>query len=280
MTLAVDAPASGDVPDLRRSPREYGEPMPWPPADTEFRGAQFVDRDMTGARFREVALTGAQFRGVELVDAEIDGYVRNLVVNGVDVMPLVTAELDRLHPERVLLRSDDPEELRRGWAELETMWAATTARISALPDELRHRSIDDEYSAVETLRHLIFDTDAWLGRAILGAAAPWHPWGLAAAGMDDQAAMGLDPDANPSFEDVRAVRDERQRMVRDFLATATPKTLQAPGVQVAGPGWPPPDPQRTSLEAIHVILDEEWAHRRFAERDLDAMDNSAGPPEG
>lgn len=235
---------------------------------------------MTGAQFREVALTGAQFRGVELVDAEIDGYIRNLVVNGVDVVPLVMAELDRAYPERVLLHSADPDELRQGWAELETRWAATTARISALPDELRHRRVDDEYSAVETLRHLIFATDAWLGRAILGAEAPWHPWGLAATGMDDQAAMGLDPDADPSFEEVLAVRDERQQMVRDFLATATPATVQAAGVQVAGPGWPPVDPQRTALHAIHVILDEEWAHRRFAERDLDALENPAGPADG
>ena len=34
----------------------------------------------------------------------MSGYVRNLVVNGVDVTGYVDAELDRRHPERVQLR--------------------------------------------------------------------------------------------------------------------------------------------------------------------------------
>jgi DinB superfamily len=254
--------------------------MPWPPTDNEFRGFQFAYRDMTGTQFREVVLAGARMRGVELVDAEIDGYVRNLVVNGVDVMPLVEAELDRLHPERILLRSAEPDELRQGWAALEELWAATTERISALPDELRSRRIDDEWSAVETLRHLVFATDAWLGRAILGNEAPWHPLGLAATFMEDQDAMGLDADATPTFDEVLAVRADRQRMVREFLAAATPEKLQASGVEVAGPGWPPADPQRTALRSLHVILDDEWAHHRFCVRDLAIVENVAGPPAG
>jgi hypothetical protein len=254
--------------------------VPWPPEDAEFRNARFELRDMTGAHFREVALVGATFRGVELVDVEIDGYVANLVVNGVDVMPLVTAELDRLHKERPLLRSGDPDELRQGWAVLEGQWTATTARIAALPDELRHRRVDGEFSAVETLRHLVFATDAWLGRAVLGEERPWHPWGLGATGMDDLDAMGIDSAAHPTFDEVLAVRTERQRMVHDFLATATSESLQASGADVAGVGWPPPNPQRTALDAVHVILDEEWAHRRFAERDLDALERSESPAQG
>jgi hypothetical protein len=253
------------------------DPVPWPPTDAEFRNARFEFRDMTGAHFREVVLVGAQFRGVELVDVDIDGYVKNLVVNGVDVVPLVTAELDRLYPERLLLRSDDPDELRRGWAALEALWAGTTARIAALPDELRHRRVDGEWSAVETLRHLVFATDAWLGRAVRGEQRPWHRWGLATTGMDDQEAMGLDPAADPNFDEVLAVRAERQRMVREFLAMATRESLQASGVEVNGDGWPPPNPRRPALEAVHVILDEEWAHRRFAERDLDALERGDHP---
>jgi len=37
-------------------------------------------------------------RGVELVDVDIDGEIVNLTVNGVDIGPLVNAELDRRYP--------------------------------------------------------------------------------------------------------------------------------------------------------------------------------------
>jgi hypothetical protein len=50
--------------------------------------------------------------GVVMQDAEIDGLVTNLVVNGVQVMPYVEAELDRRHPVRLLIRSDQPDDLR------------------------------------------------------------------------------------------------------------------------------------------------------------------------
>jgi hypothetical protein len=246
--------------------------VPWPPSDTaEFRGARFADCDMSGAEFREVDLTGVRMRGVMMVDADIDGLVRNLVVNGVDVAPLVEAELDRRHPERLLLRSADPDELRRGWAVLESMWKATTDRIEALPEADRQRRIEDEWSAVETLRHLVFATDAWYGRAIAGEELPYHTIGLAPHFMDHQDAMGLDADAAPAFSEVLAVRQSRQRMVRRFLETATAGALQAIAPQVEAAGWPRPDPRRTVLKALHVILDEEWAHHGFCRRDLDEL---------
>jgi hypothetical protein len=244
--------------------------MGWPSSD-KYRGASFYDVSMAGASFREVDFTGATMRGVALEDVDIDGYIDNVVINGVDVVPLIAAELDRRHPVRVLMRSVDPDDLRRAWAEIETEWAATTERIAALPDELRNRRVDDEWSAVETMRHLIMATDAWYGRAIAGELSPYHPIGLAPTGMEDQDAMGLDPDASPSFEEVVAVRRSRQDTVREYLATATPETLQAPAAQVDAPGWPRPKPGRTVGQCLGVILDEEWVHRRFLVRDLDAL---------
>jgi len=74
------------------------------------RGARFERVDMTGAQLRRVDLTDARFqsvdlsrvvmRGVDLIDVEIHGEVQNLVINGVDVAPLIEAELDRRHPDR------------------------------------------------------------------------------------------------------------------------------------------------------------------------------------
>ena len=55
-------------------------------------------------------------------------------------------------------------------------------------------------------------------------------------------------------------------MVRDFLATITADELT---VTRANP-WAPAYPE-TTLSCLHVILEEEWEHYRFAVRDLDAI---------
>jgi hypothetical protein len=60
-------------------------------------------------------MTGVAMRGVELVDARIDGEIHNLLVNGVDVAPLVNAELDRHYPDRAKMRPTDPAGLREAW---------------------------------------------------------------------------------------------------------------------------------------------------------------------
>src|SRR5512132_1964690 len=79
---------------------------------------RFDDEDLTGAEFRECDLSRARLVGVVMQDAEIDGLVTNLVVNGVEVMPYVEAELDRRHPVRLLIRSDEPSDLREAWRRL------------------------------------------------------------------------------------------------------------------------------------------------------------------
>src|SRR3954469_22105396 len=102
---------------------------------------RFDDEDLTGAQFRECDLSRARLIGVVMQDAEIDGLVTNLVVNGVEVMGYVEAELDRRHPVRVLLRSDDPADLLEGWSRLRADWAATVDRIRAAPG-IEHLSVN------------------------------------------------------------------------------------------------------------------------------------------
>ena len=94
---------------------------------------RFVDQDLTDAEFRECDLTRARLIGVVMQDAVIDGLVSNLVVNGVEVTAYVEAELDRRHPVRLLIRSDDPADLREGWRQLRADWAATIERLRAMP---------------------------------------------------------------------------------------------------------------------------------------------------
>src|SRR5690349_3642980 len=69
--------------------------------DVYLTDARFHDVDLTHARFRLVDLTGVSIRGAVLMDVDISGQVENLRVNGVDVAPLVEAELDRRYPDRV-----------------------------------------------------------------------------------------------------------------------------------------------------------------------------------
>ena len=86
---------------------------------------RFDDEDLTGAEFRECDLSRARLVGVVMQDAEIDGLVTNLVVNGVEVMSYVEAELDRRHPVRLLIRSDEPADLRQAWRKLRDDWTAS-----------------------------------------------------------------------------------------------------------------------------------------------------------
>ena len=71
-------------------------------------------------------------RGVELVDVRIDGEIQNLLVNGVDVAPLVDAELDRRHPDRARMRPTDPDGFREAWDIVERLWEGTVARARGM----------------------------------------------------------------------------------------------------------------------------------------------------
>src|SRR5687768_16500979 len=94
---------------------------------------RFVDEDMAGAEFRECNLNNTRLIGVVMQGAVIDGLVTDLVVNGVEVMGYVEAELDRRHPVRGLIRSDDLDDLRQGWLRLRSDWAAAVARMRESP---------------------------------------------------------------------------------------------------------------------------------------------------
>ncbi|HEV8055169.1 MAG TPA: DinB family protein [Nocardioidaceae bacterium] len=245
------------------------------------RGASFTRVFLNDARMREVDLTGVQvrgalfnqsrMRGVELVDVEISGELQNVVVNGVDIAPLVEAELNRRMPERARMRPDDSEGFREAWAILERLWEGTIARARTFPEAALHRSVDDEWSFIQTLRHLNFASAAWVGRMILGNPSPWHhldlPWDEA-PGWDG---VSWEREARPSLDEVLTVRRERQAMVRHVLESLTGDQL-ASDVTRTEPGWPQVE-NFPFKEALRVVLSEEWEHRLYAERDLTALEN-------
>jgi hypothetical protein len=241
-------------------------------SDRDMRAAQFRMVDLRDASFRMVDLSGVKMRGVALVDADFDGEMEGLRICGVEVAPLVEAELDRRHPERAAFRATEPAELQAGWAGLEAMWAATVDRVAQMPGGTQDVSVDGEWSFAQTLRHLLLATDAWLGKAILGEAQPFHPLGvLFSEWAGREAEVGLDAGATPSYAEVLDARAGRMAMVREYLAGVTSDDLAGECADPWGGEWRP-----TVLDCLRVIFHEEWHHHRYAVRDLDAIVAGSG----
>jgi uncharacterized damage-inducible protein DinB len=237
----------------------------------DLTGAKLRVVDLTGAEFRSVDLSGAVMRGVDLVNVDISGDVENLTINGVDVGPFIESELNRRYPGRSKMRPADPAGFRQAWDLLERLWDETVARARRLPPELLHESVDGEWSFTETLRHLAFATDAWVRRAILGDPSPWDPLDLPWDEMADTPGVPRDRGARPSLDTVLELRRDRMSTVRQIIEGLTDESLNAGTEPVEGPGWPAARSYPVR-ECLLIVLNEEWHHRLFAERDLDALE--------
>jgi hypothetical protein len=235
-------------------------------------GRTFRNRTLREARFIGCDLSQVVVRGSDVAGMEIDSpwlleEGGRLFVNGVDIVPMVDAELNRRFPGRELRTAADPDGLRSAWAAVEATWAATLDRAAAMPAGTVDATVGDEWSLAQTLRHLVMATDTWLGKAILEREQPYHPAGLP---NDDHDTKAYDESAfsaeMPSYEQVLQVRAGRQGMVRDFLADLAPQDLTAPRRNPHDP-----DGAETVLSCLRTILEEEWEHHRYAVRDLDTI---------
>ena len=230
-----------------------------------FEGTTFVSTSFRGATLRSCDVSGVTMRSVEVGGLDIDShdlFFGSLIVNGVDVVAFVDAELNRQFPGRELQKAETPEGLRDGWVAVQAAWATT---VTNTPRVLVDAHVDDEWSLAQTLRHLVLATDAWLRGGIMGIEQPFHEIGMIFSGA---AVMGFDmsifqSDA-PTFEDILAVRAERQQLVTDFLSTATPELL----AEERNNPWGGDDWRPTVGDCLRVILEEEWAHLRYVRRDL------------
>ena len=241
--------------------------------DVLLADAQFHRADLTGASFRLVDLTGVTIRGAALVNMDLSGMIENLRVNGVDVVPLVEAELNRRYPERAKMSPADAAGYREAWDILERLWSETVERARGLAPELLHERVDGEWSFIETLRHLVFATDAWVKRAIVGVPSPWDPLDLPHDEMPDEPSVPRDLDARPSLDEVLALRADRMATVRQVLAGLTDEKLAGMTEPVMEPGYPEPG-SFAVRRCLQAILNEEWEHRLYAERDFDALEAS------
>jgi hypothetical protein len=228
----------------------------------EFEGdladAVFWGADLSGATFRDVNLTDATITHAWLVNVNIDALVDRFVINGVDVTAYVN-ERDPWFPLRAMLRPEDPDGMRATWTALEDAWAETLTRAHALPEAALHASVDEEWSFVQTLRHLVFAMDKWFTAPILGEV--FHPIGMPNSGSVDFPWPGLDDDLTPSLSDALAVRADRAERFRDYLASVSSADFERP-IEVLENGTVP------LQECLFTVFEEEFWHDRYAVRDL------------
>ena len=238
------------------------------------------EHDFTGTDLRNVIVRGAEVRGggftdcrllgLDLWNIEIHAGLQNVVINGVDVGPLIEAELNRRDPERAKMQPETPEGFREAWAVLERRWAETVERARTFDEARLHENVGDEWSFIQTLRHLCFASDAWVGRMVLGNPSPWHPLDLPwdeAPGWDG---IPWDREARPGLDEALAVRRERQAMVRTVVGGLTAEQLEST-VTMTEPGWPQLE-DFPLKQCLSIVLNEEWEHRKYAERDLTALE--------
>ncbi|HTX00103.1 MAG TPA: DinB family protein [Acidimicrobiales bacterium] len=181
-----------------------------------------------------------------------------------------SVERVRLRSERDQLGSTDPEGLAGAWAMMEDKWRQTIGRAKGLPEPLLHEQVEGEWSFVQTQRHLVLATDCWLRRMVKGIAYPYHPWGLAGPWLTNPRRWGIDPDSDPLLEQVLELRRERMNEVQEVIDGARATELARTCVPPASPGHP--RKSHTVLECLHVLLEEEWQHHRYAVRDLEVLE--------
>jgi hypothetical protein len=242
--------------------------------DTDpFRAAQFTARDFTGATFRDCDLRKVKVVDSYLTDVNLSGLVERFVVNDVDVTAFVEGELDRRQPERVQVREmQTAADHRAMWDTIEGLWSETITRARRVPEPARHERVDDEWSLSETLRHLIFCTDAWASRTILDEPMPYHRFGYTHSSYPpaDAAAIGVDLDARPTFDEVLEVRADRMAVVRRIVDGVTDEELERVCARSPAPGYP--EEPRTVRRCLRVVMKEETEHRRYAIRDLAVLE--------
>lgn len=165
------------------------------------------------------------------------------------------------------MRPSDVAGVLAGFDAVDAMWAPTLSRARALPSSMLHERVNGEYSFVETLRHLMFATDAWLMRVVLRAQDGYHEWGV-----PPDLPADAPPDRGPELEPVLDVRAGQHAAVRDHLARTSEDDLRRE-VSASDPTrWP--QGGHRPIDCYRLVLREEWWHHRFAERDLTAVEQT------
>ena len=160
------------------------------------------------------------------------------------------------------LFADDADGLRAAYERITERWLVTEELARAVDPAVLNERVDDEWSFLETVRHLVFAADSWINGILLGNPPDFHPLGMAPAHATTLPA-GLTPDARPTLEEVLAARADRRAKTAAAFAAATDESIGLPCVGFDG--------QFLAAAAFQVIVYEEEAHLRYAVRDLDRL---------
>jgi len=244
----------------------------------QFRGARILSSDLAGLEIRDCEVSGLKIVDCYGGDVYLGGDFARVLVNDVDVTGYVEGELDRQHPARRLAReAASADDYRAAWGAIEALWASTLERARMLPEAKLHERVDAEWSFVETQRHLLFGSDAWLGNAVLEEQAPYHPLGFPYGGMpaDAAEALGLTLDATPTLDEVLEARQRRMAIMRRVLQDLTEAELD----RTCGrkPADTYPDQEYIVRRCLKVVLKEEAEHHRYAVRDLAVLEGRERP---
>ncbi|MEX0875144.1 MAG: DinB family protein [Actinomycetota bacterium] len=233
------------------------------------------NKDWSNAQFRNISFAGARMRDIDLFNAKISGRMDGLIINDIEIEPLMRREIERTNPERKKLFGTDPPSMRAGVDVVLAQLEATWKRALALAEAQRNQQVDEEWSVVETVRHLIFAFDAWIKRALLGEDDPFDPIALPPTFLPPTApGMSCDPDAKPSFEDALAVWKDRVKLLNEIVDGLTPDELVRP-IVTKGEGYPPPGHETEVIGPLWTVIEEIWWHNRFMNRDLDVLEGEA-----
>jgi hypothetical protein len=76
--------------------------------------------------------------------------------------------------------------------------------------------------------------------------------------------------ARPGYAEILAAREDRMGVMRRIVASLTDDGLGRLCQRSPAPGYP--DEERTVIDCISVVMDEEIEHYRFAVRDLAVLE--------
>ncbi|WP_328325979.1 DinB family protein [Kribbella sp. NBC_00382] len=239
----------------------------------QFRGARIHLSDLAGLEIRDCEVNNLKIVDCYGTDISLGGDFKRLVVNDIDVTAYVESELDHRHPTRALAReAATPDDYRTTWDAIEALWEATLNRARLLPEDKLYEQVDGEWSFVQTHRHLLFASDAWLGNCVLEEDSPYHPLGFPAGGTPaaEMAKLGLTIEATPTLDEVLAARRTRMAKMRQVVDALTEAELDR--VCTRKPADMYPDQEYVVRRCLKVVLKEEAEHHRYAVRDLTTLE--------
>jgi uncharacterized protein YjbI with pentapeptide repeats len=230
------------------------------------RNSTFIEADLSGSQFRGVDFSNVKISDAWLVNVDISGHVAGVTINGVDVTDFVEEQLDERYPVRKLLNAPDPDGMRGAWSALELDASETVERARRLPAALLDESVNDEWSFLQTLRHLIYATDRWITGPLMAEPEPFHPLGMPNPPYDDLPNGAFDLDARPSLGGVLIARHARMNAVQKYLCNVSAAQLDR---EVSSPNGG----KTTVHRCLQVVFKEEWWHNLYAIRDLNILEH-------